>query len=169
MLEDDNVILVARYKVATPLISGIIEGIPIYQSVTARAFTGSYDYDSVKRHYPKQKPVEDDETIFYISNLKDVDCYHVYTCLRKTLYRDTEAVRVRDYGQTVCSYCDKHYEVGSGNYVYYTSDTTKLHYTRQCPRVTSPDISPITREDAIDSGYEACGRHNCTEDLFGAD
>lgn len=170
MLMDDTITLVAKYYIATPLISGIIEGIPIVQSLEVRAFTGAYDYGREKTEWHNGTQKEDpNDTYFYVSTEAGAECYHVFRCLRKDVSVGELNDRIDNHNQTVCAYCNDHYNC-MDNVVYYTSDTSKLHYSKDCVKISSSNIIAMTKEEAEAAGYRTCDRTTyCTESLFGGD
>lgn len=176
MLIDDTIEIVARYKIKLPFLSSMTEGFPIYQTVKVRAWTGSYDYNE-KKVRAKVDVEEDEEDVdkdedeentrYYISTDSKAGSYHILSCLRKELntgtYKDTES---RD----TCKYCQDHFNVtGDDMSVYYTSATSKIHYSPHCPKVYSASIKAVTKEWAEANGYTPCGKHGCVKTLEGGD
>lgn len=166
MIEDDSIVIIARYIITTPLISKIINGVPIYQSVKVRGFTGAYDYDVSRRHFIQSDSISEEDQLYYVSNSEDAQCYHVYTCLNKVLQIGHFQDRTQNHDQTVCSYCEEHYSLASNGIVYYVSDSSKLHYSKDCPKVTTKDIRALTKEEAEAEGYRMCKKPGCTHELF---
>ncbi|MDF1618375.1 TadE/TadG family type IV pilus assembly protein [Petrocella sp. FN5] len=164
MLYDDTIEIIARYRIDLPLGGFIKEGIPIYQSVKVRAFTGSYDGNtSVGK---KEAP---EEPLYFIATASsDNYSYHVYSCLVKELQEDRYSQRVLD-DEDLCIYCKSNYNipVSQGEKdiypVYYTSKTSKVHLSKSCPRIRAIKIEAVTKEEAEKKGYQPCKKHGCVE------
>lgn len=161
MLYDDTIELVARYTINAPFLSGLVDGIPIYQSVSIRAFTGSYDYSGVEIKPPIVKQKVEEETDVYISlKVKDPP-YHIYACLRNEVSVGSIYMMVTINGKNVCKYCSEHYiPVDDG--CYYTKSGSVVHYSKTCPQIYASDIRALTLEEYESGEYRPC--KNCDPD-----
>lgn len=160
MLYDDSLELVARYTIDAPLLSGVFDGVPIYQSLSVRAFTGSYDYETSEIKPPvivKQKVGE--ETDYYISLKVSQPPYHEYTCLRPNVSDGELQTLVQS--KKVCQYCSDHFTPVE-NICYFTKSGSVIHYSKTCPKMYSSTIRALTVEEYESGDYRPCG--NCNPD-----
>jgi len=166
MLYDDTINIVARYHIDLPLGGFIKEGLPIYQSVKVRAFTGSYDANTSMR---KMKTPQ--EPLYFIATASsDNYSYHVYSCLVKDLFEGRYSEHVEDGGE-LCIYCKSNYNLPVSQAekelypVYYTSKTAKVHLSKNCPRIRAIDIEAVTKQEAEIRGYKPCKKHGCVQKM----
>ncbi|PKM56547.1 MAG: hypothetical protein CVU98_10665 [Firmicutes bacterium HGW-Firmicutes-3] len=164
MLYDDTINIVARYRIDLPFGGFIKDGLPIYQSVKVRAFTGSYDGNTSMR---KIKAPQD--PLYFIATASSENySYHVYSCLVKDLYEGRYSEQVVDEGK-LCMYCMSNYTLPTSQDekeiypVYYTSRTAKVHLSRHCPRIRAIEIEAVTKQEAEAKGYQPCKKHGCVE------
>ncbi len=163
MMPDDTVELVGAYLIDLPFgHEWFGEGIPVFQKVKARAWTGSYDSGEEKH---RQEPEEDEtkEEIFYIATASEANhSYHYYQCLVKPLKTSTYHEAVSIEKRKICLYCKDHCEVGSEEMtVYFTGERSKVHLSEDCPRIKSVAIEAVTEAEAISRGYDMCDRYGC--------
>ncbi|PKM54284.1 conserved protein of unknown function [Petrocella atlantisensis] len=166
MLYDDTINIVARYHIDMPFGHFIEDGLPIYQSVKVRAFTGSYDANtSIKKMKAPQEPL-----YFIATASSDNYSYHVYSCLVKDLFEGRYSEHVVDDGK-LCIYCKTNYSIPVSQVekalypVYYTSKTSKIHLSRNCPRIRAIEIEAVTKEEAEAKGYLPCKKYGCVEKM----
>ena len=164
LLYDDTINIVARYRIDLPFGRFVEDGIPIYQSVKVRAFTGSYDANTSIRKMKKPQ----DPLYFIATASSDNYSYHVYSCLVKDLFEGIYHEQVVDEGK-LCIYCKSNYNLPESpaekdNYtVYYTSKTSKIHLSKNCPRIRAIEIEAVTKQEAEARGYLPCKKYGCVE------
>jgi len=164
MLYDDSINIVARYRIDLPFGGFIKDGLPIYQSVKVRAFTGSYDGNTSMRKIK----VPEDPLYFIATASSENYSYHVYSCLVKDLFEGTYSELVVDEG-ALCMYCKSNYTLPFSQSekekypVYYTSKTAKVHLSKHCPRIRAIEIEAVTKQEAEAKGYQPCKKYGCVE------
>ncbi len=168
LLVDDTITITAVYQIELPF--GISLGdvhIPVFQTITARAWTGSYDANDHKYREKIRIDNQVDDTSYYIANnTEDNYAYHLYSCLRKDLKYGSYKQIVELSGREVCKYCSTHYQVPGGDaFVFFTSLTSKAHYNDQCPRVFSSKIVAVTEEEALALGKTPCKKFGCVDEM----
>jgi len=164
MLVEDTVEVVARYRIGLPFINGV--SIPIYQSVVARTFTGSYDYEcTYKRKVPTRDHSDGKGEIYYTT--KNGMSYHYFGCLRNEMtsdyYKNTKL------GDVKCEICEgKHLFDGitGETIIYYTSRSANklsrtIHIDHKCVGVYKKNIIAVTREEAEKMGKTPCRKYYC--------
>ncbi len=158
MLPDDTIDISYKYKIRVPFLTNIFgKYIRVYGSSLARAYTGSYDTNDIKA-----KKKNDNDKYFYIALTSEGNhSYHLLSCLRKPVIRGS-STDVFLKGRLVCKYCKANYTQSSQ--VYYTSDSSKVHFKQYCPKIYSEKIERITEEEAIERGYDPCDKKGCVTD-----
>lgn len=163
MMPDDTLELVAVYTIDLPFGHDWFgQGIPVFQKVKARAWTGSYDSGEDKH---RQEAEEDDakEEIFYIATGSTSNhSYHYYHCLVRPLKTATYNQAVSIEKRQICLYCQDHCDVvDEGMTVYFTSDTSRIHLSDHCPRIKVLATEAVTEAEAISRGYDICDKYGC--------
>jgi CBS domain-containing protein len=165
LLRDDTIEIVAKYKIEFPFFSHIINGFPIYQSVKVRGFTGSYNVTTDRQSISTK--AQNEKIYFIATQSPDNYCYHYYSCLVKELNVATYQATVLK-GRGLCHYCENHYGDGMDQgdkenmMVYFTSNTSKIHLSRTCPRISAIVVEAVTVNEAVARGYgKACDKYGC--------
>jgi hypothetical protein len=166
MLSDDTIQIVSKYIIQFPLLPQLFDGVPIYQSVMARAYTGSYDSEE-DRSVIDSKGEKEEKIYFIATETPENYCYHYYSCLVKELSKSTYGETVTQ-GRGLCQYCKTHYiksrDIGEleNSIVYFTSLTSKIHLSETCPRIKAIIVEAVSVEEAIERGYgKPCDKYGC--------
>lgn len=163
LIVDDTVVVDLSYDVNQLFGKYLkIPGIKVNQKVVARAWTGSYDSDEIKKINKESVP----QPIYYVSTRSnDVNCYHVYSCLRKPLIAGVYQEAVINQKREVCLYCQRHYAISDETMpIYYTSSSAKVHLNPQCPLVYGLRIRAVTADEAEAEGFYPCSKPGCAAD-----
>lgn len=156
MLEDDNIDIVAAYKLNIPIPIKFVEEIPLIQRVTVRAWTGSKpDYRTTNNNSDKNQKVfianDPNSKVYHTSD----QCSYLKIEFKPVLYMNIPKHFKR------CSKCfNKKDHVDDFDTVYITISEKGEHYHKykNCKSVKRYQIHTITKEQAEKEGRCICTR-----------